>query len=311
MKHLKKLILLSLIIIATAYTSFGQRATATLQKTNIYIGDQISLTFEFRGSGDMNVIFPKLADTVANKIEIIQASGISTEISNDKREKIMRQVLTITSFDSGYFAIKPFRFYYTAGKDTAKLFAETMPLILNVQTLNVDMQKGIRDIKPPLDAKFTIREALPYIIALLIIAGVISFAVYYYKKKKKKEPIFRLPQKPKLPPHEIALKELEELRDKKLWQNNKIKEFHSELTEIIRKYIEGRFGIPALEMISDDIIESINRLDIDNRKKEELTEMLRLADLVKFAKENPLPSEHDLSFNNALDFVKGTIIMIN
>jgi hypothetical protein len=146
---------------------------------------------------------------------------------------------------------------------------------------------------------------------LLIIAGVISFAVYYYKKKKKKEPIFRLPQKPKLPPHEIALKELEELRDKKLWQNNKIKEFHSELTEIIRKYIEGRFGIPALEMISDDIIESINRLDIDNRKKEELTEMLRLADLVKFAKESPLPSEHDLSFNNALDFVKGTIIMIN
>ncbi len=300
-------------ILSLFYSSvlFGQTASSKLDKSTILIGDQIQLTLEFSGTSDLKVNFPILKDTISKNIEIIKASNIETTISEDKKQKTYKQILTVTSFDSGFFPVKPFRFNYTQGQDTAKHFIETQALMLSVQNVKVDAQKGIRDIKPPLEENFTFREALPYIIGVLLIIGLFIFIKYYLNKKKKKEPLFKMPPKPKLPPHEIALTSLEELRNKKLWQNNKIKEFHSELTEIIRKYIEERYNIQALEMVSDDIIEMIKNLDIDVKIKSELKEMLTLADLVKFAKENPLPSEHDRSFNNALDFVKNTIISIN
>jgi hypothetical protein len=288
----------------------AQTAVARLEKTNIFIGDQIRLTLEFTGPADIIVNLPQFADTILSKVEIVDKGKINTTESTDKKSKTLLQVMTITSFDSGTFAIPPIRVYFKQGKDTSQHFVETQPLLLSVQPVKVDMQKGIRDIKPPLEARFTFREALPYIIGILLVLGITAFIIYYLKKKKKKEPIFRLPPKPKLPPHEIALAGLEELRNKKLWQNNKIKEFHTELTEIIRVYIEDRFGIPALEMISDEISSAINKVDTDDKTKSELKELLSLADLVKFAKENPLPSEHDRSFNNAIDFVKGTIIQL-
>ena len=146
------------LLIANCYS---QTATARLERTNIYIGDQIRLTLEFSGPADINVNFPQFTDTVAHKIEIVDRGNINTTVSSDKKTKTFQQVLTVTSFDSGYFAIPPIRFYYKEGNDTAKHFAETQQLLLVVQTVKVDVQKGIRDIKPPLEARFTFREALP------------------------------------------------------------------------------------------------------------------------------------------------------
>lgn len=309
----KQLILINCIVLLLFISklSNGQTASAKLSKSDITIGDQIKLTLEFKGPADLNVVFPKFSDTITKNIEVVQSSDIKSTLSSDKKEKSFLQILTVTSFDSGYFAIPPIRFYYAQDKYTSKHYVESQALLLVALPVKIDVQKGIRDIKPPLEAKFTFREAIPYIIAFLIIAAITAFIIYYLKKKRKKEPIFKIPSKPKLPPHEIALAALEDLRNQKLWQNNKIKEFHSQLTEIIRAYIESRFEIPALEMVSDDIIDSFKRLDLDEKTKSELKEMLTLADLVKFAKESPLPSEHDSSFNKAIDFVKTTIITIN
>lgn len=306
----KIIIIVLYFILNNSYLSFSQSATARLSRNDILIGDQVTLTLEFSCPADINVNFPVFKDTLSKNVEIVQSSKVETSLSDDKKQKIFRQLLTITSFDSGYFPIKPIQFKYKQGTDTASHFVETQAMLLTVRNMNVDVQKGIRDIKPPMEARFTFREALPYIMGLIIAIALIYFLFYYLKKKKKKEPIFRMPSRPKLPPHEIALAALEALRNKKLWQNNKIKEFHTELTEIIRQYIEDRYSIPALEMISDDIIDKINSLNVDNDVRIKLREMLSLADLVKFAKQNPLPSEHDKSFNNAIDFVKGTIVQL-
>jgi hypothetical protein len=311
MTRLKFTILLILIIFQNYIKTNGQTASAKLNKYNITVGDQINLTIEINCPADYNVTFPTPGDTITKNIEIVKRSDIKTEISPDQKQKTLQQTLYITTFDSGYFVIKPFRILLTKGKDTTRQYIETQALSFTAKTLPVDMQKGIRDIKPPMKAPFTFTEALPYILAFILLIAIILFTVYYLKKRKKKEPVFRMPSKPKLPPHELALAALEDLRNKKLWQNNKVKEFHTELTEIIRKYIEDRFSIPALEMISDDIIETIKNINISDEIKKELKEMLTLADLVKFAKQNPLPSEHDRSFNNALDFIKNTIITIN
>ena len=296
--------------VATCPYSNAQTATAKFSKNDILVGDQIRLTFEFQGPADINMNFPMLNDTITKNIEIVNSSEIKTALSADKKQKTFQQVLTVTSFDSGYFAVRPFRFSYTQGKDTSRHYLETQPMLLVVMPLKVDAQKGIRDIKGPLEARFTFMDALPYIIGFLVLCLVAFFLFYYLRKKKKKEPIFQFAAKPKLPAHEIALNALEDLRNKKLWQNDQVKQFHSELTDIVRQYIEDRFGIPALEMVSEDISEAISRLEIDNKTKTELKEMLGLADMVKFAKANPLPSEHDRSFNNAIEFVKNTIIQL-
>ncbi|MBE9481570.1 MAG: hypothetical protein IMY69_07740, partial [Bacteroidetes bacterium] len=119
----------------------------------------------------------------------------------------------------------------------------------------------------------------------------------------------RLKPKPKIPPHVIALDALEKLRINKLWQSGKIKEYHTEITDIIRVYIHERFGIDAMEMTTDEILASFNKKndEVDDGLKNKLKQTLMLADLVKFAKEKPLPLENDKSLNNSIDFVKETI----
>lgn len=307
----RKYLILLLAGLLIVFKTHSQKATSTLSKNLIKIGEQVEFTIQFTGLPDYKVSFPVFSDTLTKNIEIIERTKIDSIYSEDRKELTLKQTFVISSFDSGYFAIKPLRFIYRIKKDTAKHYTETGSLFLTVNTIQVDTSKEIRDIKAPLEAPYTFKEFLPYILTVLLIAILVFAGIYIYRKIKKKEPIFQVIQKPKLPPHEVALKALEELRKKKLWQNNLIKEFHTELTDIIRSYLEDRFLIKALEMTSDEIYESIQSLNLDQIMKDKLYSMLNLADMVKFAKENPLPSEHDSSFNNAIDFVRNTIIVIN
>ena len=115
-------------------------------------------------------------------------------------------------------------------------------------------------------------------------------------------------EKPKviIPPHTKALEELEKLALKKLWQEGKIKEYYTGITDILREYIYGRYGIGAAEMTSDEIMQALKRKDINEAMKGKLMEIMVLADLVKFAKENPLPEDHEFCFNASIDFIKET-----
>ncbi|MBL7893041.1 MAG: hypothetical protein JNL63_10450, partial [Bacteroidia bacterium] len=92
----------------------------------------------------------------------------------------------------------------------------------------------------------------------------------------------------------------------KLWQEGKVKQYHSRLTDILRLYIEARFKIPALEQTSDEIMSNFRSVLIDEESKKKIKQVFLVADLVKFAKEQPLPSENELSLTNAFDFVNGT-----
>jgi cell division protein YceG involved in septum cleavage len=173
----------------------------------------------------------------------------------------------------------------------------------------VDTAQDIRDIKKPIAAPFTFREALPWIIALLLLAGAGYFIFYYLKKRKKAEPVFRAPVKIKIPPHQVALDALENLRNKKLWQTGQVKEYHTELTDIIRDYIFGKFNIHAPELTSDEILNALNYTATDQEARQKLNQTFVVADLVKFAKMQPLPMEHDASLTNAIEFVKATMFL--
>lgn len=310
MEFRNKIFIFILLLIGTVTGQSQTTATASLDTNAILIGDQTGLELNFTCPPGYKVKWPVIGDTLITHVEIVNRTGVDTALNNDKSGKIYHQRLNITSFDSGYYAIPPFRIRFKQPGDTTTHFTETEPLLLHVKTVPVDMKADIKGLKSLWTAPFTFREALPYILLVIGVGLITFFIIYYLRKRKKAEPIFRGPPKPKLPPHQIALDALETLRNKKLWQNGHVKEYHTELIDIIRNYLLGRFNIHALEYTSDEIMESVESTAANEQAKAKLRQSLVMADMVKFAKMKPLPVEHDTSLNNCIDFVRETMHLV-
>ena len=305
---MKKILYIFILISLVLNFAFAQEpsVSAKLEKSTITIGDQIKLNLQVTSPENYSVAFPILGDTITKKVEIVNKSKIDTSFSADKKSKIFKQTLTISSYDSGYWAIPPFEFTFNLKNDTSKKKLLTEAILLTVNTLPVDTNKAIKDIKIPFEAPMTFRELIPYILGGIAMLAVIIIIIFVSMKLLKKEPILKRETKPKLPPHEIAIIELQKLRDSKLWQQNMIKLFYINLTDILRIYIEGRFGVMAMEMTTDEITKCFKTIDIANDLKDKLKHILDLADLAKFAKIQPLPNENDLALSKAFDFVNET-----
>jgi hypothetical protein len=173
--------------------------------------------------------------------------------------------------------------------------------------LPVDTTTQVLDIKPPMKAPINFKEALPYIFGFWILA-LIAVLIWMLISRHKKKGFF-FESKPQDPPHIIALRELDSLRTQKLWQSNRVKEYYVNLTEIVRKYIEKRFDIMALEMTTDEIVDAFKYNNfVDPESKNLIKDLFTLADLVKFAKAQPLPDENEVSLLNAYQFVNNTKI---
>ncbi|HSG68286.1 MAG TPA: hypothetical protein VK994_06230 [Bacteroidales bacterium] len=279
---------------------------ARLDTTDMLIGDQIRLNINFSMPLDYRVIWPFYKDTIATGLEIISQSAVDTVINEGENLVNMLQSITITSFDSGYYYIPPLRFQYQPIDDTGFREASSIPLYLKVHTMEVDTAQAIKPIKPPLRAPLTFAEILPWLLIALAGAAIIFAAIYIIRKRRRKEPIFQIRPKPILPPHIIAINGLEGLKKKKLWQAGLTKDFYTELTDILRVYIEGRFAVQAVEMTTDEIIHGLKATNAGNGAIDKLSKVLVLADLVKFAKENPLPLDNDNSLTSSIEFVNET-----
>ncbi|MCD4746280.1 MAG: hypothetical protein K8R58_08270 [Bacteroidales bacterium] len=311
MKNIKNILLIIfLLFFCKQFFAQNTEAIATIDTNTILIGDQIDLNLKFTYPSSYLITWPLFNDTIIKEIEIIKKAKIDTIYSENNELTTLSQKLTITSFDSGYYAIPPIRFLYKEHGDTNIYTEETQALLLEVITIPVDTTQAFKDIKVPIKAPYTFREAMPWILIGIAAILITLLVIYYIRKHKKAEPIFRKRIKPKLPPHQVALDALEKLKLSKLWQTGKIKEYHTELTDIIRTYIHDRFGIHAIEMTSDEISDAIIRTVTNEELQKKLKQTLILADLVKFAKEQPLPLEHDSSLNNSIAFVKGTILAL-
>ena len=174
----------------------------------------------------------------------------------------------------------------------------------------LEMEADIKEIKEPYDAPYNWKQLLKWALIIWLILGAIAIAVYVwekYFKKKKEAPLAR--PKPKRPAHEIALEKLEELRNKKLWQNNQTKQFYIELSDIIREYIEFRFDVLALEMTTDETISGLKLSGMEDSKTQSLRQLLQMSDLAKFAKYTPISNENEHCFDIARTFVNATLVM--
>jgi hypothetical protein len=277
------------------------RAVARVDSNNILIGDWLRLHIEVQHAAGITMTFPALADSLQG-MEIIHRD--TPTVKNNGQQVLETASYTITAFDSGTYIIPPMLIHYTVGGDTTRRVAETSPIPIFVHGIAVDTTQAIKDVKPPLSVPVTFADVLPYLIGIAG-AGGIAWLIYYIYKKRKRGERF-IPEPPARPPQEIALEALRALEAEHLWQRGKLKEYHSQLTDIVRLYIERRFDVLAMESTSDEILSSMVNRGSDKDVLQLLREILVRADLAKFAKFQPTPEENESSLRLAVDFVERT-----
>jgi hypothetical protein len=299
-------ILLGLCFVWTGIVLQAQviQTEATLSKNECLIGDQLQLKLTLSKPKDKQIYFPVISDSIGKSIELINSSSIDT-IFNQNNQLKLQQTLTITSFDTGAVTIPPLAFIMPHDSVADTIFSNT--LTFTVHALAVDTtKKAIYDIKPPLTEPFNWKEILNYVLWGLLAVVVLAVLVYIYLRVKNKKPIIPIPEKPKEPAYVIAFRELEHLKEKKLWQKQLFKHYYSELTDILRKYLENQFNIPAMESISEDIIHYLKQQNFNEELIRNTHSLLLTADFVKFAKAEPLPDENDWHLKNAFIFIEKT-----
>ncbi len=292
---------LLLLILTFAAQAEDVRLSVRADRQNVSIGDWITLHIEVSGPKDLAVTWPSFHETLKD-FELVK-QGEPNNVTNDQNSTSNIDVV-ITKFDEGKYTIPALTIQYKTSKTSGTL--KSNPISIGVAGVKVDTSKDIKDIKPPLSLGISWREVLPYILgaiaAILLIWGI----NYIRKKRKKGEKIYQ-PQIPLRPPHEIALEGLRKVEAEKLWQQGRVKEYHSRVSDIIRTYIEQTLSINAMEMTTDLILSATQISALNQKLKTELQELLERADLVKFAKFQPLANEHEASMKNAVSFVESTM----
>jgi hypothetical protein len=308
--------LLSVIVVFFIAFSPGRflaqdvRVEAVLDTGKLRIGEQVNvdiyLSYDARLK-NLNVSWPRITDTLGTKVEVINTSGIDTtlpEKSNSPRI-FQHQRVTVSVYDSGYYAIPPLRF--VLDNDSSRSLY-TQPLMLEVHTVPTDTSATkIKDIKAPLEEPFNWKWYLNYLywfLAILAIIALVIFLTLYYARRKKNQ--VQEPEKPRVPPHITALQALEKIRQEQVWKEGHVKTYYSSISDTVRLYIEDRFHINALESTTEEIMTAFRTQVIDQESKDKLKQMLMLSDLVKFAKMTPIEQEHQLTLAHAFDFVNGT-----
>jgi len=317
---MKKRVTYIIVFLLFSTFSFAQKFSvkASLDSNQVKIGEQVRLILDLEQAKGVFVQFPELKDTIFQVVEILEQSKVDT-LQTQGKQLHLQQKLLITAYEEGNYWISPFEFITKRNGQLDTL--KTNSLLFEVHTVVVDTTKNIKAIKQPIETPLTLSEFLsenyPYILGTLVVILLIAGAVFYYKRRQKNQPLIKI-RRPKEAAHVVARRQLNQLQAKKLWQNNKIKAYHSELSEIIRIYLEERFQIPAMEQVSDEILERFSRqagkqskgVNIKKEHYEMLSQILQLADFVKFAKLNPLANENELSMNNAYTFVEKTIPIV-
>jgi hypothetical protein len=283
------------------------KISGTVEPDSIGIGDRFLYTIEVERDLMQEVYFPDFKQSVEH-YEMIEDRPVDT-LSREGRRLKLRKSYLMAAFQEGIHNVLPEVMYLDKniidtlrGDDTLRLMVTTFEIDSTSHT--------IFDIKPQRTLKFKFGEISGYV-TWTIIAIIILVLLFLVAKRilahygKSFSDIFK--PAPPLPPHEIALRDLKKLHSERLWQEDKHKLYYSGLTDILRAYIAGQFGVGALEMTSDEIIEAMRGVEIPQKQKMDLTELLRDADLVKFAKAMPEAEANEAAYTMALNFVEQTM----
>lgn len=293
-------ILTIILLLFFSHTLCAQRANALLDKSNIKIGEPITLELKSIFAKDLKCVTPFISDSLNNGFVVINKLSIDSTFNTTTNEIQLVKRYQITNFDTGTQTLAPFKFNFIKGNDTVESVLSD-PLTVRISLVAVDTTKDIKEIKDIIDVPFSLKDYLPWIGIGAGIVAIITLVIYYFLKRKK--PAAKPEPIPLISPLEEALKNLEKLENDKLWQQGYLKNYYSTLTEILRVYLEKEFKIPALEQVTDEIFTSMKNYGFSAEATLQVKHVLETADLVKFAKSTPSAEQHERAFQIIKQFI--------
>ena len=281
--------------------------SATLDSTTLFIGDQTDLHLRASCEVGEQVTMPVLDKELIPGVEIVDRTIVDTLSLKDGRVQY-DQYLTLTSFEDSLFYIAPLPF--VSGDDTVWSDGLTLNVVQPFEMDTTDM--AITDIKGVYKAPIWWWGIFRWVLLAVLLAGVGVAGYYlitYLQRRKLEEAGNEVVTEPLRPAEEVALEKLDAIKEKKIWQQGQVKEYYTQLTDVVREYIARRFEVSSVEQTSDETLRDIRPLLCERKDLyDQLRKMLTLADLVKFAKWSTTPDENELSLRNAYTFVKETTI---
>lgn len=275
---------------------------AQIDSLRILIGEQAHITLQVSVPKGTNVILPQISDTIVSGIEVLDVSKLDSLWLNNKQSLTLKQVYTITSFDSALYYVPPFE----VSHDTTVYKSNSLALqvlSIPVDTLHKDKFFGPKDnMSLPYswaDWNLVVYLSLAYIVIIVLF-------VLIYRSYRDNKPIIRMVKvEPKLPPHEQALNDLKQIVVPEEIETKGTKKYYTQVTDAVRMYLCDRYSFNAMEMTSSEIIEELvsrcNKEQLD-----ELKDLFGMADLVKFAKWSPDKRELSHHLDTAREFVDET-----
>jgi hypothetical protein len=293
-----------ILVLTFSFNLFAQEmsVTASTDTTDYMIGDQIQYSLFIKMNKDVFIINPFFRDSLKN----IDVLGISDPIvEENENEKSIKYICVLSRFDSAQVTIPPIKIEYRTKGDSTLKSVLSNSVSFNVHRMDVAMEEEIKDIKPPIRP-----FDFFFILYILIGLAIISILVYYFiyrKYFKRKQEVIIQKKEEKLLSHQLALRKLAQLEKEELWQKGFVKEYHSNITEIIREYFEKQFGLPALERTTTESLKLLSKHPQGFKVLDITAQFFNNADLVKFAKFTPLEIVNHEMMTQAKEIVKKTI----
>jgi len=270
---------------------------------DILIGEQTVLHLSVTTDKDKQIIIPLPPEKLMEGVEVLRITPPDTIDIKNNRITINHDLL-ITSFDSSLYLLPSF--FAIDGRDT--LYSNQVALKVTSPDVNLENPEEYFDIKNVWRPPFVLADYYALIYGILFTLFLICVIGYFVQRMRNRpEKVAEEKAVPKLPPHQQAIIELKNIRERKLWQQGFYKMYYTDVTDTLRRYITARYGISVLEKTTSEILEVIRDEERGNKEVYDmLKQILNLSDFVKFAKLHPLPDENDISMFNANLFVEKT-----
>ncbi len=297
------LLVLLFVLVALFTQAQDVKVGARIDAAQIMVGDQARLFIEAQHNPKTSQLQWAVIPDTFNSLEVVEKGKIDT-IKNGELITY-KQRLLITGFDSGMHVVPGFVFNILPnGGQLYIQQTDSFPIL--VQTVAVDTAQPYKGIKDIIYVKSSWLDYIWYIVGALIAAVLIAVVIIYFLRNKKNKVPAYVPPPPSETPNEKAIRLLNELEQKKLWENNQPKEYHTELVDILRVYMEERFGVNVMELTSDEILYKVATHKDMSQHRMLISNILYIADLAKFAKTQPTPQENLSAMEYAKQFIAAT-----
>ena len=299
------LFLIMALLATTAVKAQQVEVEGKVESTKVQVGKPFTLDLSLKVPYGWFVEWNDFAiDTLSEQIDILKRGDVVRTADADSNV-IVQQQLTLMTFDTGQIQLPAVGLKYAQSfDDPMRMMAFTEPIDLYATTIVVDTLQPYKPIVEPMAAPIQMKEVFPWILVALL-AVLLGIGIWLFVKRRivHVDEEGNIVHGPVIPPYDKAVDELKKLREEKMWQSGKVKEYFSSLTDIAREYIEGQFGVNAIEMTTDDILEEIKPLHFSKETYSKLKDTMQVADLVKFAKYSATTLESDTALSNMTEFV--------